>query len=127
VRDRASVFQFINMKTLTSILLVAVMAILPACAAPLPTRATTLTLSWDAAPRAGLQTVIHYALPADAAWQTITNAEGVTSCTFTNPAYGLVFYATFYDPVMGLESQPSDAVTNNILFAGPTTLSILKK
>lgn len=115
------------MKKITSLLLVSALLVIgfPSCAAPIPTRATTLTLSWDAAPISGLQTVIHFAMPADATWQTRTNAPGITSCQFTNPPLGLVFAATFFDPSTGQESEWSDTATNTFLFPGPT-LSLSK-
>jgi hypothetical protein len=116
------------MKHITSILLAAALLVIgfPSCAAPIPTRATTLTLSWDAAPMEGLQTVIYYAMPADATWRTRTNAPGITSCLFTNPPLGLVFAATFYQVATGLESEWSDTVTNAFLFPGPTSLKLTR-
>jgi hypothetical protein len=117
------------MKKLASLLIAASLLVIgfPSCAAPIPPRATTIILSWDAAPAPGLATVIYYSMPADATWQARTNAPGVTSCSFTNPPLGLVFAATFFEVSTGNESEWTDTVTNTILFPGPSTMSISKR
>ena len=99
------------MKQLISLLLIAVLGLLPACANPLP--AAPIHLSWDLSPDAAVtfQTV-YEKKPTDADWVLLRTVDATTKdIVLSNPPYGTLYTLTAGDSA-GHESPMSNVVTN---------------
>lgn len=103
------------------------LAILAACAAPLPPiRGTTITLLVNPTTQPEIVTHLRFyrALPTELEFRLAGEVPATgTMLTITNAQYGEVYYATFAD-ADGNESDRSNAATNYITFGAPQVLRL---